>query len=242
MTLGWVIALVEKRNDIADTLWGIGFVLLAWGTLALRTFPPDFRSLVITTLVTIWGLRLAIHVYKRNHGKPEDFRYKAWREQWGKWYKIYSYLKVFLLQGIFMFFIAFSPIIANTYSYGGFGLISFIGLVVWIVGFVFESVGDRQLAHFIAQPENKGALMTSGLWKYTRHPNYFGEVTQWWGLWLIALPVMYGWIALISPLVITFLILKVSGIPMLEKKYEGNTAFNIYKTKTSAFFPWFPKK
>jgi steroid 5-alpha reductase family enzyme len=112
---------------------------------------------------------------------------------------------------------------------------------VWVIGFFFESVGDAQLSRFIKDPANKGKLMQSGLWKYTRHPNYFGEVTQWWGLWIIALSVSYGWLGIIGPLTITTLILKVSGIPLLEKSMEGNPEFQEYKKRTSVFFPLPPK-
>ena len=116
-----------------------------------------------------------------------------------------------------------------------------IGSTVWWVGFLFESIGDWQLTKFIGNKKNKGKVMTTGLWKYTRHPNYFGEVTMWWGLWLIVAPLNGGITAIISPLTITFLLLKVSGIPMLEKKYEKKKAFQAYKKKTSAFFPLPPK-
>ena len=149
--------------------------------------------------------------------------------------------QVFLLQGFFMLLISTSAITAFADSFGKLGLLEAAGAVVWLTGFFFESVGDLELSRFVKNPANKGKLMTGGLWRYTRHPNYFGEVTQWWGIFLVVLSSPYGFLAIISPLTITFLILKVSGIPMLEKKYEGRADFAQYKRKTSAFFPLPPR-
>jgi steroid 5-alpha reductase family enzyme len=133
-----------------------------------------------------------------------------------------------------------SPIIfINTFP-SKFVFLDLLGILIWTFGFFFESVGDFQLSRFIKS--KKGGIMKSGLWKYTRHPNYFGEVIQWWGIWLIALSVSYGWVSVIGPLLITFLILKVSGIPLLEKKMEENDEFREYKKNTSMFFPLPPKK
>ena len=129
----------------------------------------------------------------------------------------------------------------NKYASGEINLLVIIGFIVWLIGFYFESVGDKQLANFIHNPENKGKLMTEGLWKYSRHPNYFGEVTQWWGIWIIALSVPYGWVAIIGPITITILILFVSGVPLLEKKYKGRSDFEAYKKRTSIFIPLPPK-
>lgn len=163
-------------------------------------------------------------------------------EKWGKWTLLIRYLQVFVLQGALMLVIGYPFIHASVYDTGGFGILALIGLFVWIAGFIFEAVGDHQLDEFLKKPENKGKIMKYGLWKYSRHPNYFGEVTMWWGIFIILLEVPFGVWAIISPLLITFLILKVSGIPMLEKMFEGNPEFEEYKKTTSAFFPWFPRK
>lgn len=240
MTLGYIIALLLKRNDIADVVWGIGFIVVC-ASLYLRGY-QNLTFLIIFALVFLWGIRLAIHIGTRLAKKSEDYRYKQWREEWGKYFLIKAYLQVFVLQGFFMFLISFPIIISAIYGVNNLGLINYLGIFIWVIGFFFETVGDIQLRQFISKSENKGKIMTEGLWKYTRHPNYFGEVTQWWGIFIIVITLPYWYVSLIGPLTITYLILKVSGIPMLEKKYEDNPQFQEYKKKTNAFFPWFPKK
>lgn len=241
MTFWFVLSLIKKRNDIADIAWGLGFILMSWFSLYLSG-EYGLRSLIVCVLVSIWGLRLAIHIYERNKGKMEDYRYLAWRNEWGKWFYIRSYLQVYLLQGALLFLIVLPVLFINRSSQAELGLLDIIGVLVWLIGFYFESVGDSQLAKFIKDPLNKGKLMQSGLWAYTRHPNYFGEVTQWWGIWLIALSASVSWISIVGPLTITILILKVSGIPMLEKKMELNPEFAEYKRRVSKFFPLPPRK
>lgn len=238
---GWFcISLIKKRNDVADIAWGIGFILISWASFILsETF--SLPGLAVTLLVTIWGTRLSWHIYKRNVGKPEDYRYQIWREQWGTWFYLRSYLQVFLLQGLFLGIIVSPVVFVNHYASGTFTLFDAVGFIIWVVGFIFESVSDAQLSRFIKNAANKGSIMKDGLWKYSRHPNYFGEVLQWWGLWFYALSVPFGWVTIIGPLTITFLILKVSGIPLLEKKMEMNPLFEEYKKKTSIFFPLPPK-
>lgn len=240
MSLWFMVSLFKKRNDVADVAWGLGFVLMTWASFFLS---GDFgiRGLLVGVLVSIWGLRLAWHIYKRNKGKAEDYRYLAWRKEWGKWFYIRSYFQVYLLQGAFLFLIVLPVLLINKNTGADLGLLDFLGVVVWLFGFYFEAVGDAQLSWFIKNPANKGKLMQSGLWAYTRHPNYFGEVTQWWGLWLVALSVSNGWIGIIGPITITFLILKVSGIPMLEKKMAENPGFAEYKRRVSVFIPLPPK-
>ncbi len=239
MNLFFVLSLKFKRNDIADSAWGLGFIVLAIFNLVAS---GDFQrtKIILTTLVVLWGLRLMGYITLRNWGKTEDFRYKEWREQWGKKAILRSYLQVFLLQGLFMFLVSTSVNLYNRFD-GGVILASFIGLIIWVIGFYFETVGDIEMYLFKKNKNNKGKIMDQGLWRYTRHPNYFGEVTQWWGIWILTLGSTYWYLGLIGPLTISFLILKVSGIPMLEKKYEGNKEFEKYKAKTSAFFPWFNK-
>lgn len=240
MSFWFLISVFKKRNDVADIAWGIGFVMMAWLSLFLAgNF--EARSFLVTVLVSVWGLRLAWHIHNRNKGKTEDSRYLAWRQAWGKWFYLRSYLQVYLLQGLFLFLIVLPVLFINKSAGLALGWLDFVGIAVWLFGFYFEVVGDSQLARFIKKPENKGKLMQSGLWAYTRHPNYFGEVAQWWGIWLIALSVPTGYVTIIGPLTITFLILKVSGIPMLEKKMESKPEFAEYKQKVSMFIPWFRK-
>ena len=238
---GWFIAArIRGRNDIADVAWGLGFILVAVVSL-IAGGVYSTRGLLVSGLVLIWGLRLALHIYSRNRGRGEDPRYRKWREEWGKWFVLRSFLQVFMLQGMLLLMVAVPVVFANTSAYKPIGLLDLLGLVIWLYGFGFESVGDFQLLKFIRNPVNRGKLMTSGLWRYTRHPNYFGEVTLWWGIWLMTLAIEGGWLTIIGPLTITFLILKVSGIPMLEKPYEDRADFQEYKRRTSPFFPLSPK-
>ncbi|MDI9347093.1 MAG: DUF1295 domain-containing protein [Methylacidiphilales bacterium] len=237
MNLWFLVSLIKKRNDVADVAWGLGFVLMAWMSFFLNG-DSGARGLLAGILVSIWGLRLAWHIHARNKGKTEDYRYLAWRKEWGKWFYPRSYLQVYLLQGMFSFLIVMPVLIINNSAWSALGIFDVLGIAIWLIGFYFESMGDAQLARFIKNPENKGKLMRSGLWAYTRHPNYFGEVMQWWGLWLVALPVPNGWLGIIGPLTITFLILKVSGIPMLEKKMAEHPDFAEYKRRVSVFIPY----
>ena len=241
MSLWFVVSLLKKRNDVADVAWGLGFVLMMWASYVISV-DSGVRGILVGILVSIWGLRLAWHIHTRNKGKAEDYRYLAWRKEWGEWFYIRTYFQVYLLQGLFLFLIVLPVLLINKSAGAQLGILDFVGIVVWLVGFYFEAVGDAQLARFIKNPENKGKLMQSGLWAYTRHPNYFGEVTQWLGIWLVALSVPSGVLAIISPITITFLILKVSGIPMLEKKMAEHSDFADYKRRVSVLIPLLSKK
>jgi steroid 5-alpha reductase family enzyme len=239
---GWFIAsLILGRNDIADVAWGPGFILAAGVSLiAGGIYSP--RGLLLSGLVLVWGTRLALHIQARNRGKGEDPRYRAWREQWGRWFLVRSFLQVFMLQGALLVIVAAPVIFVNAAQASPLGALDTLGALVWLTGFLFEAAGDRQLLLFLRDPANEGKLMTAGLWRYTRHPNYFGEVTLWWGIWLIALCVPYGWATVLGPLTITGLILGVSGIPMLERRYDGRPDFEAYRRRTSAFFPLPPRE
>jgi steroid 5-alpha reductase family enzyme len=241
MSLIFILALIKKDNSIVDIAWGIGFIVVAILTFFLEI---EFvtRQVLVTLLIFIWGVRLATHIALRNKGKGEDFRYAQWRKDWGKWFFIRSFFQIYMLQGFLLLIIAYPVILINHSKETGIVFLDFLGLIIWLEGFFFEAVGDYQLSKFKRKAENKGKIMTQGLWRYTRHPNYFGETAMWWGIFLIALSVKSGWTAIVSPLLITFLLLRVSGIPMLEKKYVGNKEFEEYVKRTSAFFPWFPKK
>lgn len=239
MTFWFIVSIFKKRNDVADIAWGIGFPLMAWASFALSSY--SLRAIVINILISIWGIRLASHIYTRNRNKPEDARYAAWRKAWKHFY-LRSFFQVFMLQGLFLYLIVLPALFANIKADTDLGLLGVIGVAIWILGFIFESVGDKQLANFIKDPANKGEIMQSGLWKYTRHPNYFGEVTMWWGIFVIALGIPNAAYTIIGPLTITTLILFVSGVPLLEKRYQGNVAYEAYKKKTSVFIPLPPKK
>jgi steroid 5-alpha reductase family enzyme len=241
MTLVFVLAWIKKDNSIVDIAWGLGFVFVA--VLAFFTNGGlAARHIIVTGMIVVWGIRLAAHIAIRKKGKGEDFRYAKWRRDWGKLFHIRSFFQIYMLQGILLMIIAYPVMLINHSEEQGIVVLDIIGLIVWIVGFVFESAGDYQLTQFKNKAENKGKIMTQGLWKYTRHPNYFGEIAMWWGIFLMALSVENGWTAVVSPLLITFLLLKVSGITMLERKYVGNQEFEEYAKRTNALFPWFPKK
>lgn len=239
VTVWFGVSLLLKRNDVADVAWGLGIVVVTITGLLLGE--RDATSILVTTLVIVWGLRLGIHIGMRNSKKGEDPRYAQWRRDWGKWFVVRSYAQVFLLQGVLMIVVGYPALHAAMYG-THLTLLAYLGVAVWAFGFFFESVGDYQLMRFISKPENKGKIMKYGLWRFTRHPNYFGEVTQWWGIFLIVAGLPYGLVSIISPIAITFLILKVSGIPMLEKQFEGNVEFEEYKKRTSAFFPFPPRR
>jgi len=240
MTILWLLSLIRKNSSIVDIFWGIGFILVTWLAFALaQGYLP--RKQLVPTLVTIWGLRLAIHIGIRNWGKSEDFRYAKWREENGQRWWWFSFFQVFLLQGILMWIIS-TPLLAAQTS--GFPAIltplDVVGASLCTFGLFFESVADAQLMLFKADPINKGKLLTSGLWKYSRHPNYFGEAVVWWGFYVIALAAGYGW-TIFSPILMTYLLLKVSGVAMLERTMKVKPGYEEYMKHTNAFFPWVPK-
>lgn len=240
MNVWFLLSLYVKRNDVADIAWGIGFIFLSLLSLTQTAF--SLRGSILFILVSIWGIRLARHILLRNRNKPEDFRYKNWRTDWGKWVFIRSYLQVYILQGTFMFIIALPILLSNNSTQTTFSLMNMVGIVVWCIGFFFESTADNQLKIFRQNVKNRGKILQTGLWKYSRHPNYFGEVTLWWGVWLVSLNGQYSLLSLLGPITITFLILFVSGVPLLEKKYANRADFQKYKMKTSIFFPLPPVK
>lgn len=244
-TAGWILlfqsviflaALVLKRNDIADVCWGAGFIMVAFTLLFRYTLTPPAGLLY--ALTTTWGGRLSIHLFMRNKNKQEDFRYRAWREEWGKNFIWRSYLQVFVLQGCFMWLISFPLQIAAIDKNGTWNGWMIAGSLVWLIGFYFQSAGDAQLQRFAATKQ-PGEILQTGLWNYSRHPNYFGEIVMWWGVGLIALPMAWGWLGLIGPMTITWLLTSVSGVPMLERKYKDHPAYQAYKKKTPALLPDF---
>ncbi len=240
MTAWFVLALLRKDNSLADTAWGLGFVLLAVGTF-VRGHEPAPRRVLVTALVLVWGLRLAVHVFARNRKKGEDFRYAAWRAAWGRWFVLRSYCQVFLLQGLFLLIIAWPIVLVNATPQSGLGWRDLAGAAVWLIGFVFEAVADLELTRFKKDPANRGRVLTEGLWRFSRHPNHFGEALVWWGIFILALGSEGGWTALASPLLITLLVRFVSGVPMLERKSRENPEFRAYARRTNAFIPWPPK-
>jgi len=242
MTLVWLLSLARKDASVVDIFWGLGFVVTAAFYFAL-TDGFIARKIILMVLVAIWGLRLSGYILWRNWGKPEDFRYQKWRAEAGASFWWRSFFKVFLTQGALMWIIS-APLLAAQYGGSPARLIwpDYLGILVWAIGFTFEAGGDFQLARFKANPANKGKVMDRGVWRYTRHPNYFGDSAQWWGHYLIALAAG-GWWTIFSPILMTMLLLRVSGVALLEKTLkETKPQYKDYVERTSAFFPLPPKK
>lgn len=243
MLAGWLVSLIKNDVTLVDSLWGLGFVLIAWNTLMLSGgYGP--RRILLALMVTLWGFRLSLHLTWRNWGQGEDPRYGQWRAASGEQFWIVSLVKVFMLQAVFMWCIALSLQIGQiSPEPARLTILDTAGMLLWGIGFLFESVGDWQLAKFKADPESRGKVLDRGLWAYTRHPNYFGEVLIWWGLFLMTLSTPWGFWTVISPLIITVVLLKMTGIPITEKNIaRTRPGYAEYVRRTNAFFPWFPKK
>jgi steroid 5-alpha reductase family enzyme len=244
MSVLFLIALLRKNNGIADIGYGIAFVIVI-ATALMTAPPPSVPACILTILPFLWGVRLATRIYFKNHGKPEDFRYKAWREKWRKSFLFRSFFQVYMLQGAIAFIISLPVLFAIIYAAPSLSWpLFFAGVMLWLMGFFFESVGDYQLDRFISDGANKGRIMMRGLWNYSRHPNYFGESSMWFGIAVAASAISaspFSYLGFISPILITFLLLKVSGVPLLEKHWEGNTEWKAYAKRTSVFLPLLPK-
>lgn len=243
MSLLWLVSLHLRDSSIVDIFWGIGFVLFVWGAFWLTPAGYLPRKALLSALVTVWGLRLAGHILLRNWGKPEDFRYAAWRAEAGASWWWRSYFKVFLLQGVILLVVAV-PLLAAQWRADSPSLtwLDWLAVPLWLIGFLFEAGGDWQLLRFKSNPANQGKVLQSGFWRYTRHPNYFGDAVQWWAFYLLALA-NGGWWTIFSPLLMTYLLLRVSGVAMLEKSLEkAKPGYREYIETTSPFFPWFPKQ
>jgi steroid 5-alpha reductase family enzyme len=239
----WLVSLLLRDVSIVDLVWGAGFALIAWVTF-FATGTPTLPNLLIACLTSVWGLRLSGYLAWRNLGQPEDYRYRAMREAQGSQFAVRSLLTVFGLQGLVMWIVAL-PIQAGQLAANqtGIGGITLLGIAIWIVGFVFESVGDSQLARFKALPENQGKVMDRGLWRYTRHPNYFGDFLVWWGLYLVSFGRGAAWWSAIGPVVMSVFLMRVSGVTLLERSLKARKpGYEDYVRRTSAFFPLPPKR
>lgn len=232
----FIVSLVLKRNDIADVAWGMGFAGLC--LYLFFTESNNELSELIYGLVVFWGFRLSLHIGLRNRKKAEDFRYNNWRKEWGKSFFWRSYLQIYLLQVLLLLLISLPIIIASQATIFEWTIWTYIGTALWLIGFYWQAVGDYQLKEFKESKTENEQILQTGLWKYSRHPNYFGEICMWWGIWVITIPLENGVFGLIGPLLITYLLLYVSGVPMLEKRYKGNGAFKEYKKKTPTVFPF----
>lgn len=243
MLAGWLISLAYRNVTIVDSLWGMGFVIVAWLTFSMSD-GYQYRKLLIAILVTLWGLRLSIYLSWRNWGKGEDPRYGSWREKSGERFWLDSLFKVFILQALFLWAISVAVQIGQLASTpAGLTWLDGLGVIVWLGGFIFESLGDWQLARFKSDSANSGRVMDRGLWAYTRHPNYFGEFLVWWGIFLITLSTPNSWWTIMSPIIVTAVLLKMTGIPLTEQELVKNRpGYSEYVQRTSAFVPWLPAK
>lgn len=236
----WLISLKIRDVSIIDIFWGFGFVVIAWLTFFLSGGETSSRKVLLVLLTTIWGTRLSIHLARRKIGTPEDHRYQAMRAKVGQRFWLISLFLVFGLQGVIMNIVAL-PVVAGQLENAKIGVLAAIGFVLWMIGLAFEAVGDAQLARFKAKPENRGKVMDQGLWRYTRHPNYFGDFLIWWGLFFVAATGQNAWTA-IGPAIMSFLLVRVSGVKLLEQSLKtSKEGYADYMSRTSAFFPWPPR-
>ena len=237
----WLLSLKLRDSSIIDPFWGPAFSVLYWPEALAHGLGP--RSLLVGGLVSLWGLRLGAYLAWRNWGHGEDKRYTAMRRRHGAAWWWRSLFIVFALQGVLAFIVA-SPIraVAQQDPVTPLGPIDGVALALVVIGIAFESIGDLQLARFKARPQNRGRVCDQGLWRYTRHPNYFGDFCVWWGLWLVTVPTVVGLAAVVGPIVMSLFLMKVSGVPMLERMIgKRRPGYEEYVRRTNAFFPGPPK-
>jgi steroid 5-alpha reductase family enzyme len=242
VTIVWMISLWIQDASIMDVGWGLGFILLAWFYFFLTDGFME-RGALVCGLVTVWGLRLSLHILGRNWSRGEDWRYRTWREQAGSRFWWISFFRVFFLQGFLLWLIS-APLLAAQFSRlpAQLTALDWLGTSIWMAGFLFEAIGDWQLTNFRKNPANAGRVLRNGLWGYSRHPNYFGDATLWWGYFLIALATPGGLWTIFSPALMTWLLVRVSGVAMLERSLLKNKPdYQAYVRSTSAFVPWFYK-
>lgn len=237
MSLAFMVAKWRERLDTVDIAWGPAFVTVAWLTVGLK---PSFRSWLIVALVSVWAIRLASHILQRARTTGEDPRYLELTKKWKGDLWANAYPRIFLLQGLLVWIVSL-PVMVASDTLVGWQWLTWLGLLVWLKGFVVETVADRQLAEFLQRTKRPKVLQT-GLWRYSRHPNYYGEILQWWGIAVIALQASWGYIGLLGPLVLTFLIVFVSGIPPIEKRRAKDPEYKDYQRRTSALLLLPPKR
>ena len=242
MTAVWIVSVFKRDVSIIDVFWGPGFAVLGWVYFALGEVSTVRRTLV-AVLVTLWGLRLAIHILWRARGRGEDYRYREMRAQRGPSFTWVSLFSVFWLQALILWAVSLTLHQAQrSATPAALTWIDAVGLCFFATGFYFESVGDWQLARFKSDPANRGQLLTTGLWCYTRHPNYFGDALVWWGFFFFALATPGSLWTIYSPVLMTFLLMRVSGVALLEKTLaKTKPGYEAYVSRTNAFFPWFPR-
>lgn len=241
MTVVWLVSLPLRNASIVDLVWGTTFVVAGWWYYAHTPGGDPGRKLLLMSLVTVWGLRLSLYLTWRNWGEPEDRRYQEFRRRYGpERYWWLSFFQVFVLQGTLSWLIG-APLLGAQARGGPLGWLDAVAVVVWLVGFVFEAGGDWQLARFKARRRSPDELLTSGFWRYTRHPNYFGDSACWWAYGLLSIAAG-GTAWALGAVLMTALIIKVSGVAMLERSLSSDKpGYAQYVRRTSAFFPWPPR-
>lgn len=237
MSIGFLISLIVKRVDIVDVAWGLGFIVVAISSYLYQNHQGILPKLILL-LIVLWGLRLSLHILIRTCKKEEDARYVELKKGWEKSPHLNVYLKVFMLQGAILLLLAFPIVVINTYQASTVSILfAILGTLVWLIGFTFEVIADRQIALFQKNKENQGKILQTGLFSYSRHPNYFGEILVWIGIWILCIPLPFSIIAVISPFTLTFLILKVSGIPLKEAQLSKKEGFETYQKEVSLLIP-----
>ena len=237
MLATWSVSLLRRDASIVDIVWGLGFVVVAWASRFV-TGASGAGNWLLVAMVTVWGVRLAAYLAKRNLGKGEDFRYKAMRRKHGERFPLVSLYTVFGLQGALMFVVSLPVSLGQRDTDAGAGFVALAGFVVWAIGLYFEVVGDAQLARFKRDPRNEGLVMDQGLWALTRHPNYFGDCLVWWGLAIVASAQGAGLWAFLGALVMTVLLVRVSGAAMLDRLLaKRKPGYAEYMAHTSGFIP-----
>ncbi len=239
----WLVSLRIWDASIIDIFWGIGFVLIAALCLGVGGGDPG-RRVLLAGMVVIWGVRLAVHIGRRNRGQDEDFRYARLRERDGNRFWLTSLYRIYLVQAVLMWVLSLPVQVGSVHGSGrGLGLLDLAGVAVWAVGFAFEALGDSQLARFTADPANYRRVMDRGLWRYTRHPNYFGDVLAWWGVGIVALSAGGAWWALIGPALNTLVLTRGTGKHLLEQTIgQRRPGYADYVSRTSGFLPMPPKR
>jgi steroid 5-alpha reductase family enzyme len=243
LAITFVIAVRRGHHSVIDTAWGLGFCAIAATSLAASAGHGDrTRRILIAALTIVWGLRLAFHIVRRNRGKGEDPRYAALLAKAPGSRLVYALRTVYLTQGVVMWFVSL-PVQVAMYEQGGVGVLTWVGTVVFAIGLFFEAVGDWQLTRFKADPGSKGQVMDRGLWRYTRHPNYFGDACVWWGLYLIAAQQWQGALTVLSVVAMTYTLANGTGKPTLEKGIaDRRPGYREYVTRTSGFIPLPPRR
>jgi steroid 5-alpha reductase family enzyme len=240
MSVVWVASLLKRDASIVDVFWGVGFVV-AGSTYFLGSGEHRLRGTLVLGLVTLWAARISLYILWRNWGLGEDYRYREMRERRPRTFPLWSLVAIFWLQGALLWAISMPLYQAQHPEPASLTILDVLGLVLFAVGFAFEAGGDWQLARFKRDPANTGRVMDRGLWRYTRHPNYFGDAVVWWSFFCFAAATPGGWWTVYSPILMTTLLMRVSGVTLLEKKLqETKPAYREYAERTSAFFPWFP--